>query len=144
MSSSLMLGRIAACPAAQQLSAELLVELGQSESTGKFLENSLPKVLRACDAIAAAVYAPERGRWQQRFATSSIEGFDTNILAEAVDKDQVILSGEWGVAPLVRQSSSGESLVLRFKAPVTDATAVDAFAALVSVCLLYTSDAADE
>ena len=135
MSSSLMLGRIAACPAAQQLSAELLVELGQSESTGKFLENSLPKVLRACDAIGAAVYAPERGRWQQRFATSSIEGFDTNILAEAVDKDQVILSGEWGVAPLVRQSSSGESLVLRFKAPVTDATAVDAFAALVSVGL---------
>ena len=135
MSSSMMLGRISASTVAQQLSADLLVDLSQSDSAGQFLEICLPKILRACEATAAAIFVPERGQWRQHFSTSALEGLDTGMLAEAVDKDEAVLSGVWGVSPLARRSDTGESLVLKFKAPPNDIALIDALAALVGVGL---------
>ena len=135
MSSSMMLGRISASPVAQQLTSDLFIDATQSDSPGQFLEVSLPKVLRAAEASTAAVFAPEKGRWKQMFATSTVEGFDTSLLGDAVDRDEARICDPWAVCPLSRGSDDGESLVLRFRHPTNDSALVDAMAALVGVGL---------
>ena len=80
MSASQMLGRISASPISQQLAAELLVDVSQTTSSGQFLELALPKLIRACEATTAAIFRPDQGTWQQRFATSALESFDTCLL----------------------------------------------------------------
>jgi transcriptional regulator with GAF, ATPase, and Fis domain len=135
MSASQMLGRISASPISQQLAAELLVDVSQTNATGQFLELALPKVIRACEATAAAIYRPDYGQWNQRFATSSLEGIDTTLLAEALDRDQPVVKGLWGVAPLVNRSQLGDCLAIKFKSPSPDSALVDSLAALVGVGL---------
>lgn len=135
MSASQMLGRISASPISQQLAAELLVDVSETTATGQFLELVLPKLIRACEATTAAIYRPDRGQWNQRFATSSLEGFDTTLLADAVDRDQPVVNGLWGVAPLVNRSELGDCLAIKFKSPSTDLALVDSLAALVGIGL---------
>ncbi len=135
MSASQMLGRISATSISQQLATELLVDISQTSSAGQFLEVALPKVIRAIDASAAAIFRPDLGQWKQRFATSSFEGLDTTILADAVDNDQPVLQGNWGVAPLVNRSDRGDCLAVKFKSPSTDKALLDSVAALVGVGL---------
>ena len=135
MSASQMLGRISASSISQQLATELLVDISQTTSTSEFLELALSKVIRAINASAAAIYRPDHGQWKQRFATSSFEGLDTTILADAIDKDQPALKGNWGVAPLENRSARGDCLAIKFKAPATDTALIDSVAALVGVGL---------
>ena len=135
MSASQMLGRISASPISQQLAAELLVDVSQTTSSGQFLELALPKLIRACEATTAAIFRPDQGAWQQRFATSALESFDTTLLADAIDKEQPVVDGNWGVAPLVNRSAAGECLAIKFKNPSPDSALVDSLAALVGVGL---------
>lgn len=135
MSATLMLNRISASPVSQQLAAELLADVSQATSSGQFLEQALPRLVRLSGAAAAAIYRPDHGQWVQRFATSAMDGLDTTLLADAVDRDQPALQGIWAAAPLEHHSDLGDCLAIKFQTPCADAGLVDSLAALVGLGL---------
>ena len=135
MSESQLPIRIAASAAAQRLATELLLDLQNSSSSGDFLDLFMPRLLDQSEAVAAAIYRPDRGQWKQRYATAEIKELDTTILADAVDGDRIVLKGNWGVAPLVHRSPKGVCLALKFRVPPSDEQLVDSMAALLGLGL---------
>ena len=128
------LGRISDAPVTQRVAVSCLLHAEQATGSGHFLESVLPEVVSAVEARLAAVYRPEFGSWRQRFATGATDGLDTDLLAEAIDRDGPVARQSWGAAPLSKRSQRGDCLVLEFTSQA-DSALVDALAALVGVGL---------
>ncbi len=134
ISSSQLPARIATSAISEKLSVALLSDADESESISQFLDLFIPKVLNYAEASVAAIYRPDHGVWKQRYASAALDQFDSAILADAVDRDQPVIKGNFGAAPLIHRAQTGDCLVLEFAAQ-PDPKQVDSLAALIAMGL---------
>jgi Nif-specific regulatory protein len=98
-------------PEMAALAAELLWRADHAETAAVFLTSSLPLLLPVAAAEFAAVAVLEGGKWNVLAEFGPPRALPTSLLADAVDRECLIVDGHWLAAPLGQHAARGEVLV---------------------------------
>jgi transcriptional regulator with GAF, ATPase, and Fis domain len=97
-------------PAVAELAAWLLhASITAADGTG-FLAAALPRVAQTVGGEYWAIVECAKGQWKTIMASGSSRPLPEDLLSDVLDQEQVTLRGDWYVAPLQLDPSSGELL----------------------------------
>ncbi len=88
------------------LAAELLWRASQATDAVAFLTQALPLVVRTTGANYVAILACEAGRWQVLAKVGPPHPVPTDLLADALDREQACTAGNLVAVPLARRAAS--------------------------------------
>jgi Nif-specific regulatory protein len=102
----------------------LLLAAHDATDTGPFLKIALPLIQVALDADFVALHAAGQGQFRQLASSGNHQAAPPQLLSEALDREQLIVFGQWVAAPLPGPKSSellllhcGQSASIR-RAPI--------------------------
>ncbi len=101
------------------LAAELLWRADHGETAAAFLTNSLPLLLPVAAAEFAAVAVLLGGKWNVLAEFGPPRILPTSLLADAVDRECLMVDGHWLAVPLGEHAVRGEVLVFFRSQPQT-------------------------
>ena len=124
-------------PLAETLAVRIFPAAARHESPQRFLDEALPLVRATVDARYVGLLHGEKGTWRSVASTGSARSLPENVLADVLDGERPIVSGEWSAAALYAQSAGGEVLLVRGISPSAGEAveAVDALACLLGAGL---------
>lgn len=93
---------------------EVLWLAGQATDRATFLAAALPAVVSAVAADSAVVASAVSGRWNMGSQVGPRHVLPTDLLAEALDREQLQTDSVWVAAPLPGEHGAAESLALHF------------------------------
>ena len=96
--------------------ADLFLQANRGEASLDFLTHGLSIALRAAMAEFACVAALEDGQWVVRAEFGPPHTLPRTLLAEAIDREMVVIDGTWIAAPLTSHAASGEVVLFSIAA----------------------------
>ncbi len=96
--------------------ADLFLQANRGETSLDFLTHGLSIALRAAMAEFACVAAFEDGQWVVRAEFGPPHTLPRTLLAEAIDREMVVIDGTWIAAPLTAHAASGEVVLFSIAA----------------------------
>ncbi len=93
------------------VAAELLWRASQTADDIAFLTQALPLLVRATGANYVAILTSEAGHWQVLAKVGPPRQVPSELLADALDREEVCVSGNLVAAPLARRAGSDVLLI---------------------------------
>lgn len=97
-------------PALAETASRLFYWAAVETEPAVFLRQALPLVCQTLGGEYLAVVQGEKGQWRTFAASGPQRAAPADLLAEALDRDEPQVRGDWYVAPLAERASSGEML----------------------------------
>ncbi len=92
---------------------EILLEAVEAKDRTTFLNRLLARIQRTCRADAAAVLRPAAGQWTLVARSGDHAKVPLELLAEAMDREELVLAGVWVAVPLRVSEDLAEVLAVR-------------------------------
>src|SRR5215208_4386019 len=97
-------------PALAEAASRLFYWAAIETDPAVFLRQALPLICQTLGGEYIAVVQGEKGQWRTLAASGPQRAAPAELLAEALDRDEPAMRGDWYVAPLTEHSASGEML----------------------------------
>jgi transcriptional regulator with GAF, ATPase, and Fis domain len=97
-------------PALAETASRLFFLATAERDPSAYLGQALPLISHAASAESVAVLLGEKGQWRTLAASGPQRLPPTELLAEALDRDEPAARGDWHVAPLAERGAGGEML----------------------------------
>ena len=97
-------------PALAETASKLFYWAATESDPSVFLRQALPLVGQTLGGDYLALAQGEKGQWRTVGASGPQRALPIELLAEALDRDEPVVRGEWYVAPLVAHAGTGELL----------------------------------
>ena len=97
-------------PALAETASKLFYWAASESDPAMYLRQALPLVSQTLGGEYLALVQGEKGQWRTLGASGPQRALPSELLAEALDKDEPVVRGDWYVAPLVPHAGSGELL----------------------------------
>src|SRR5688572_19597527 len=97
-------------PALAETASKLFYWAASESDPALYLRQALPLVCQTLGGDYLALVQGEKGHWRTLGASGPQRALPSELLAEALDKDEPVVRGDWYVAPLVPHAGSGELL----------------------------------
>ncbi|MEX0678871.1 MAG: sigma-54-dependent Fis family transcriptional regulator [Pirellulales bacterium] len=115
------------------VSAELLRRAAESENALAFLAQGLPLVVQTAEAEFAAVARLEAGQWTVIADSGRPRKLPLAMLAESLDREQMVALDNWVAVPLAPRAAAGEVVTLCFSRNNLPAAASEELSRLTAV-----------
>jgi Nif-specific regulatory protein len=97
-------------PALAETASKLFYWAAVEQDPAVFLRQALPLASQTLGGDYLALAKGEKGHWRTLGSSGPQRALPVELLAEALDRDQPVVRGEWYVAPLAPQAATGEIL----------------------------------
>ena len=94
-------------------SSGILLEAFEAQERGDFLERLLGRIDSACQADAAAVLRAVAGQWTLLARSGNHDKVPLELLAETMDREEIVVAGVWAAAPMRAPGDLAEVLAVR-------------------------------
>ncbi|HEX5105199.1 MAG TPA: sigma-54-dependent Fis family transcriptional regulator [Pirellulaceae bacterium] len=95
-------------PALAETASRLFYWAASESDPAAYMRQALPVVVQNLGGEYLAVVHGEKGQWRTLGASGPSRPLPTEQLADALDRDEPVVRGDWYVAPLVPRGGTGE------------------------------------